>query len=393
MTGWSAALWPSPALKIALFSGDSILRWDPYVLAGDREFDDFWRSHLGTKKRAVLFILGRGFDPRTLAALERLIRLGMSPTVWLMAFDNRLPESELRQRLTQTNRSALDALVDKAAIRELEISIGGADHSNATSRNTRRAIRDAGSLQGYDDVIVDISAMPKMVGLTSVARLLYDLDQQAAAGNRNINLHVVIAESVATDLRASGSLMDEMTTVVGFSGHLNGQTTEHFPRVWFPVLGEHQDARLQLIQNRLHPDEICPVIPFPSRSARRGDEIITEHRVILFEDFQVEPSNILRASEFNPFEAYKQVFAAMDRYRLALDEFGGCKAFVSPLSSKLLSIGALLACYDHLHGKIDGLQLKVGIPYVETADYGDPDVGGKVKYELYSMWIRGEWET
>ena len=37
--------------------------------------------------------------------------------------------------------------------------------------------------------------------------------------------------------------------------------------------------------------------------------------------------------------------------------------------------------------------MKVGIPYVETAVYGDPRVGEELEVELYSMWIRGEWES
>ena len=244
----------------------------------------------------------------------------------------------------------------------------------------------------FDDVIVDVSAMPRMVALTTVATLLHDLDEQAQQGGKNTNLHVVTAESVNIDSQIFGSLMDEMTTVVGFSGHLTEQTSEHVPRVWFPILGERQHDRLELIQNRLDPDEICPVIPFPSRNPRRGDDIVTDHRAILFENFQVEPSNILRASEFNPFEAYKQLFGAMDRYRRALGELGGCKAFVSPLSSKLLSIASLLACYDHRYGAIEGAPLKVGIPYVETAIYQDPKPTDETGTQLYSMWIRGEWE-
>lgn len=82
----------------------------------------------------------------------------------------------------------------------------------------------------------------------------------------------------------------------------------------------------------------------------------------------------------------------MDRYRRALNELGGCKAFVSPLSSKLLSIAVLLACYDHLFGQVPGKRLKVGIPYVETATYADPIQTTDDPFELYSMWIRGEWE-
>ena len=317
---------------------------------------------------------------------------GPKPTVWLIAFDNGLEDSKYRQQLTTTNKEGLEKLVEATVIGEIAVDIGGASSSDATSRNTQRAISRAGILTPYDDVIVDISAMPRMVALAAVAKLIYALDLQAGNGDKNTNLHVVTAESVTTDLRTLGSLKDEMTNVVGFSGHLNAQTSEHVPRVWFPILGERQNDRLQLIQSRLDPDEICPVIPFPSREPRRGDAIISEHRITLFEDFQVEPSNILRAPEFNPFEAYKQLFGAMDRYRLALDELGGCKAFVSPLSSKLLSIGALLACYDHLFGAIKGERLKVGIPHVETAVYGDPETTDGNEYELYSMWIRGEWE-
>lgn len=35
----------------------------------------------------------------------------------------------------------------------------------------------------------------------------------------------------------------------------------------------------------------------------------------------------------------------------------------------------------------------VGIPYVETADYGDPQQDGAAPFALSSMWIRGEWEN
>lgn len=40
------------------------------------------------------------------------------------------------------------------------------------------------------------------------------------------------------------------------------------------------------------------------------------------------------------------------------DELGGCNAFVSPLASKLLSIAVLLACCDHVYGRVEsGSQL------------------------------------
>lgn len=370
------------------------MRWDPYHLFPDREFDAFWREHLSVRGRKLLIVLGRGFDVRALEATRRIVAAGAAPDVWLLGFDNGLQDSELRSAMTQQNVQDLEVLCGADSICTLDIRIGGPAVGNATSTSTRRAIMRAGSIESYDDVVVDISAMPRMVALTTIAKLIHDLDEIESSTGRSINLHVTTAESVSADLKAQqGTLSEEVTAVVGFSGHLTAQGTEHVPRVWFPVLGENQTDRLIKIQDRLDPDEICPVVPFPSRDPRRGDEIIDQHRQVLFDDFQAEPRNILRASEYNPFEAYKQLFAAMDRYRRALKELGGCKAFVSPVSSKLLSVGALLACYDHLHGTVAGGRLMVGIPYVETAVYGDPIVGGKIQTELYAMWIRGEWEN
>jgi len=130
--------------------------------------------------------------------------------------------------------------------------------------------------------------------------------------------------------------------------------------------------------------------PFPSREPRRGDRIIEGHQRILFDEFRVEPRNILYASEYNPFEAYRQVFNAIDRYRAALVELEDCRVFVSPLSSKLLSIGALLACYDQKAQRTG--RFHVGMPYVEAAAYG-PSVGGpEAEREFSTMWLTGEWE-
>ena len=235
--------------------------------------------------------------------------------------------------------------------------------------------------------------MPRMVALTAIAQLTALLDAMAKQERTHVNLHVTTAESIVSDRRAStGSLSDVVTYIVGFSGNLNAGSDEYLPRVWFPVLGENQIDRLRLIREELRPDEICPIIPFPSRDPRRGDEIVASYHQILFDDFQVEPRNILHACEFNPFEAYKQVFGAIARYRFALRQLDGCKAYVSPLSSKLLSVGALLACYDHKSASQNDRPLIVGMPCVEAVSYGDVDQSSEDFRELYSMWIRGEWE-
>lgn len=375
-----------------LSSEITIMRWDPYIFRQGDDFDIFWQNYANENSRRFLFVLGRGYDPRALSVLDKIVGFGGEVDVWLLAFDNGFQDSELRVQLTLDNVKKLEDLIGASNIREIEVSLGRSGQGNATSRNVRQALRTAGSLDAYTDVVIDISAMPRMVALTAVASLLHELDEMSVDGP-DVNLHVTTAESVSADIGAArGTLRDDVTNVIGFTGQLDSESTEQIPRVWFPVLGEQQGIRLSRIRDKLNPDEICPVIPFPTREPRRGDEIIREHRQLLFEEFQVEPGNILRASEYNPFEAYKQIFAAMDRYRRALSELGGCKGFVSPLSSKLLSVGALLACYDHKYGAIAGDRMSVGVLYVETADYSDPAIDSDAEYQLSSMWLRGDWE-
>lgn len=369
------------------------MRWDPYLLVRDEEFEVFWKKHLDARARKLLLVMGRGFDIRTLATARRLKALGADVRVWLLAFDNGLGDSDGRKALTEQNYDGLVQIFGEDRITAVPIQIGGPSGETVTPRNTQTALAKAGDARTFDDVVVDISAMPRMVALTTIAILLHELDRTAGQGGPNVNLHVTTAESVSADLGAArGSLRDNVTHVLGFSGQLQAETTENWPRIWFPVLGEGQRDKLLRIREKIDPDEICPVIPFPARAPRRGDEIVLEHRDILFDDFRIEPANILLACEYNPFEAYKQIFLAMDRYRLALHALGGAKAFVSPLSSKLLSVGVLLACYDHLYGDVPGQRLDVGIPYVETAVYLDPEQDEGLEFELYSMWIRGEWE-
>lgn len=369
------------------------MRWDPYSLSRGSDFESFWKAHLSGSKRKVLFVVGKGFDPRSLDCIDAIAGKAGDHLLWLMAFDNGLEDSKQRSEMTDANMKRLGTLFDPAQIHTINVKMDTSTQRNATAMNTRREIRNAGSLSAFDDVVVDISAMPRMVALTTVAKILYDLDAVEKDTGQNVNLHVTTAESVAIDRGAGGgSLSESVTMVAGFSGALSSQGEAYLPRVWLPVLGEGQGDRLVLIREEVDPDEICPVIPFPSRESRRGDEIIAEHRQILFEEFQVEPGNILHACEYNPFEAYKQLFTAMERYRVALSELGGCKALVSPISSKLLSIGALLACYDHKYGKVGPDRLKVGMPYVETAVYSDPEIASESDTELFSMWLRGEWE-
>jgi hypothetical protein len=370
------------------------MRWDPYQLVAGAEFDAFWANRLAGGSRKLLFIVGRGFDARAAMVPQRILGLGRVAALhgWVLRYRNGQPDTAKAQEKIDANAVAFSALFC-SGLSEIEIKMRGSGNSHVASRNTRAAVTRRQELAQYSDVIVDVSAMPRTIGLTAIAQLIALLDELAQNDGPSVNLHVVVAESVLSDgHHTSGSLSDTVTSLVGFSGQLTAESTVNLPRVWFPVLGEDQSARLERIRSELDPDEICPTIPFPCRDPRRGDRLMEEYRQLLFDDFRVEPANILYASEYNPFEAYRQIYGAIDRYRDSLSDLGGCKVFVSPLSSKLLSVGALLACYDHKANSGGPDKVNVGIPYVESVTYGEPADAVDAGTEVYSLWIRGDWE-
>lgn len=370
---------------------DRTMRWDPYVFRRGPEFELFWRAHLAERQRNVLLIAGLGFDPRAPDISRALRTYGGAGRrdLWLLCYDNEQQITPDQQKLVHANRAAFeDLFAQDGELDRLEIAMRTDRGRSATCANTKTAISRPDILFGYDDVVIDISAMPRMIALMTVAQLLalFDAREDPPAPN----LHVTASESLGQNPAAAEEELDEdVITLAGFSGRLDAESLRN-PKIWMPILGEGQGIRLSRIFEKVQPDEICPVIPFPSREPRRGDRIIEGHQRILFDEFRVEPRNILYASEYNPFEAYRQVFNAIDRYRAALVELEDCRVFVSPLSSKLLSIGALLACYDQKAQRTG--RFHVGMPYVEAAAYG-PSVGGpEAEREFSTMWLTGEWE-
>ena len=370
------------------------MRWEPYVLWRDAEFGARWKDHFDERPRNVLIIAGLGFDPRAVFVSQELIDAGGDGKrdLWLLCYDNGQETTEGQRQTVAANDAGFQALfAAPRSIVRLPIAMRTDRARSATCQNTKAAISRPQELLGYDDVIVDISALPRMISLMTVAQLLALFDDRQAKGETAPNLHVVAAESAAQDFGTPENSLDpDVILLTGFSGRLDSEALQN-PKIWVPILGEAQDIRLQRIFDKIQPDQICPVVPFPTREPRRGDRIVESHQRILFDEFSVEPRNILYASEYNPFEAYREVFMAIDRYRDALVDLGDCRVFVSPLSSKLLSISALLACYDHKRQKTG--KFDIGIPYVEVASYGAPDGNLQGERMLTSMWLTGEWEA
>jgi len=192
-----------------------------------------------------------------------------------------------------------------------------------------------------------------------------------ALGASGVNFQLLVAEDPVLDAQIrSEDPSNDLVLIPGFASALQVESLRDWPLVWFPILGENRASQLEKVMKAAIPDsaEICPVLPHPSRNPRRADQLLVQHKGPLFDTRQTPTANILYVSESNPFEVYRQLFSAMTRYRQSMEVMGGCRLVVTPLSSKLITLGAGLACFEMRPEGIEA-SYAVAIPYAEPTRY------------------------
>jgi len=373
------------------------LRWDPYFLRGDSEFHAFWRQYLGCQQRDILYVLGQGFDPRMCVGLKALLDVGGQGRrdCLLIEFIEGpgSPSARYSSRVAE-NRCVLEELLQRRGeLRPTPLRMWSNEEvgrHRVSSLSATEIFSDASAFDQYTDIVIDINALPRSVYLSLIAKTMLILDNRRNTHPEKpaLNLHVVVCESAVLDQNIRSIEVDD--TAHYLRSCVNGmelESAEDITNIWIPVLGEGKKDHLERIHDLVKPEETYPVLPLPSFNPRRGDELLVEYRRS-FDTWHVEPRSIIYAAENNPFQVYRQIRGAVLRSNRSLKPLGGCKAAVSTLSSKLLSVGALLAVYDLMQ-----YDLPIGLAHIEAQGY---EINAEVtdlsvdEGELYTMWITGE---
>ncbi len=365
-------------------------RWNQAVLAQGSELRRFWADHLKERPRKLLFILAKGFDPRMCLALEMLLELhGKAPIdVALIEFSEG-PNSPSTLYLNQVaaNHERLEkAMAGRGTVKTHSLPLRTAEGRRISSQNALRLFASRDDFATYTDVILDVSAAPRGIYLPLAAKILHLLEPQA--GQTPTNFHILVAEDSSFDAHIHDEGVEERADFISpFKGAMDREATAGLPRVWLPLLGENQQIQLERIHELIQPDEICPVLPSPARDPRRGDKLVQAYHHLLFDNWRIEPRNFIYGSERNPFEVYRQLTRAIAAYRESFEPLGGAKFVLSAVSSKLLSISALLVAYD-----FRAHQVEIGIAHVDCHGYRI-DQQAPVNSELSGLWLTGEWES
>lgn len=366
-------------------------RWLDYVLKDGEGFKSFWQSFLNCKPRDLLFVVGGGFDPRMLEAVKTILSVGGTGRrhCVLVEYDERVASSARHyDEVADANKRVIEDLFGgHSRLKQKQVRMWSDDgRRRVGSRGATEVFASTDDLEPYTDVLVDISALPRSLYIPMLAKLLYLVDQMIDM--EQPNLHVLVGDNPALDqLITTEGLSDEANYLHGFESGIEQDATADAPKVWMPILGEGKSRHFERIYDLVVPDEIAPVIPFPCAHPRRTDDLILEYRALLFDQLRIEPSNFIFAPEQNPFAVYRVILSAIEGYTASLEPLGQCKVVISALSSKLLSLGALLAAYD-----LKKANYPVGIAHVHASGYAmssetlpHPSAG-----TLYEVWIAGE---
>lgn len=363
--------------------------WNRYVFCRGAETQDMWDQMFQQRRvegRAVrlLYVGGRGFDVRAQAVMDRFVGSlsGAGCTIakaelLLVGFSGYLLSDEL-QRQTEENAAALEsrfAAIGSARTITIDSSGEGEDDLSASTALRRGTAEVLAAVTDQIDIVLDVSSLPRIAYLSLMLALLQRLIPTHLSGSPlgagGVNLQVLVGEDAALDsLIRSEDPSNEPVLIPGYSSALQTESTQERPLVWFPILGENRATQLQKVMSELIPRsaEICPVLPHPSRDPRRGDRLLLEYKIPLFDTRETPLTNVLYAHEGNPFEAYRQLLGAMKRYRRSLSVLGGCRLVVTPLASKLMTLGAALACFE-MKLESAGAGYAVAIPYAEPKRY------------------------
>jgi hypothetical protein len=333
----------------------------------------------------LLYIAGRGFDLRAQAVMREFVegqlgagRRTVSAKLLLLGFHGYELDDEI-QRLTQENAEALEATFSPLGGMEI-VNVATPDGedeaspSDALHQRVRAVLKE---IEGKTDIILDVSSLPRATYLALLTNILHVLVPEKAVAKdaahplyaKGVNFQVLVAEDAELDgqIRAEDPSND-LLNIPGFHAW-QLESVQDWPLVWFPVLGEGRVNQLQKIASSIPAEaEVCPVVPHPSKDPRRADSLLVEYREPLFDSRSTPTSNILYAHESQPFEAYRQLLGAMRRFKNSMTILGGCRLVMTPLGSKLLTLGAGLACFEMRPAEWTA-KYGVAIPHAEPRRY------------------------
>jgi len=326
----------------------------------------------------VLLFAGAGFDPRTLI-LPRALRaiLGARLDALFIREHREEPARALLER-AETNVLDLLKIIPSASVEF--VSIFAPDGSPIAGRNALTALSTM-NLAKYSDIVIDFSALSIGVSFP-VVRHIRELIQ---ATELPAELHLVVASSPQTDDGIRAIVSDQTPYIHGFQAAA-GIKADDRAILWLPQLKLLTEPALEKLWRQIEPHDTCPILPFPASNPRRADDLLFAFKDYL-KEWDVDPRSVVYASEKNPLDIYRTLIRLYHEREEVFRESGGSQIIVSPIGSKVVAIGTLIAALDR----------PIAIRYAEAERYimDESIASAAAEPSLVHIWLSNtpQWEA
>ncbi|MFB3893965.1 MAG: hypothetical protein ACE15C_18300 [Phycisphaerae bacterium] len=284
------------------------------------------------------------------------------------------PLSDLLSRADQNTEAMLEMLPESQVV---SVDVFAEDGAVIGGRQAIQALRGL-DLASVSDIIIDVSALSIGVSFPIVRHCLGAASGRAGAAN----IHVMVQNCPAIDGAITATASDRVGTIPGFQGGLGLDATADAVRLWLPQLAIGKKATLDRVFAFVDPDDICPVLPFPAAHPRQADQLLEHYQEELDSTWEVDGGSIVYADETNPLDLYRTILKIDDARRRVFQDIGGSVSILSPVGSKALAVGAMLAAIER----------DLPVVHVEAIGYA-VDLGhldqSVVPVDLIHLWLSG----
>lgn len=318
----------------------------------DGDVTNFINRYYADPNRRVLLFAAAGFDPRANAIAHKLSEVLKDRLSAIFIREERPnPAGQLTARADR-NEAVLRSLVPDCEV--LKIDIFADDGAPVGGHRISRELVSRPIDDAVTDVILDLSALSVGIAFPAARMLLENCE-----ANDGCAFHIMITSDPELDDRISSDPSDRPSPVKGFAPDVSDDDYD-VAKIWIPQLAHGRLGTLTKIRNLLGDFyKICPLLPFPARNPRRGDDLISEYQTVLSSEWNVDPRDFVHASEWNPLDCYRRLSRLKLRFDRTMQGTYTPQIVLSPIGSKVLAAGALMAAINH----------DMSVHYVETDSY------------------------
>lgn len=350
------------------------LRWDPCVVHYGDDVNKLIECHFTQSCRKIFFLAGAGFDPRSRAVAERFARAGIRADGLLIREERPDPLTTLSERAEANVDALRDAVPDAQLV---AIDVFARDGATVGGRRVVNSVSQI-DLDGITDVVVDVSALSAGISFPIIRYFVEYVVRRKPA----LNFHVFIAHDPCIDDQIRPIADDKSDYIHGFKGLTSRSDMRGAARLWMPQLAKGMGKAVQRLHQFVEPDDTCPILPFPATDPKSGDRLVEEYLTEMEDVWTVDERNIVYADQGDPLDVYRTILRLDDLRKPIFAETGGSMLILSPLGSKLMAVGALMAA----------LERDLPVAYLEAVGYWleSAVVDTVVSPKLIHLWLEGE---